>query len=179
MYYSLRKYPTLFCFQKPGGYQWSALIWSDLEPSEACQERQLMASSIWARQCLVLSSDFHYKENDRTSGAAHLIQTFLTKLQTPGVCQAPYSPDIRRYCHTIWMKCPASVVPSLYLQWKSDESTKQYLTQILPVINWRYWKGEKIHLCILRSKVASSNFASLKSTRFCETKIRPDTSLTE
>ena len=42
--------------------------------------------------------DFHCKENDGTTGAAHLIQTsFLVKNQTPVVRQTPYSPDIRIY----------------------------------------------------------------------------------
>ena len=39
----------------------------------------------------MLSLDFHCKENEETTGAAHLIQTFLEKNQTP------FSPDIRRY----------------------------------------------------------------------------------
>ena len=29
------------------------------------------------------------------------------------------------------------------LQWKSDENTKHYLTQMLVAINWRYWQAEK------------------------------------
>ena len=40
----------------------------------------------------MLSSDFHGKENDGTTGAAHLIQ----KNQTPVFRQAPYSPDIAK-----------------------------------------------------------------------------------
>ena len=34
--------------------------------------------------------------------------------------------------------------PSFPLQWKSDESTKHYLTQMLLNINWRYWQAGKI-----------------------------------
>ena len=45
----------------------------------------------------MLSSDLYCKENDGITGAAHLIQTFLVKNQTPVVRQATYSPDIRRY----------------------------------------------------------------------------------
>ena len=46
----------------------------------------------------MLSSDFHCKKNDGTTGAAHLIQTFFFgENQTPVVCKVPYSPDIRRY----------------------------------------------------------------------------------
>ena len=45
------------------------------------------------QQYLVLSSDLHCKENDGTTGAAHLIDFFLAKNETPVVRQAPYSPD--------------------------------------------------------------------------------------
>ena len=45
----------------------------------------------------MLLSNFHCRESDGTTEAAHLIQTFLAKNQTPVFCQAPYSPDIRRY----------------------------------------------------------------------------------
>ena len=41
-----------------------------------------------------LGGFFDFKGND-TTGAAHLIQTFLPKNQTPVFRQAPYSPDIR------------------------------------------------------------------------------------
>ena len=42
-----------------------------------------------------------------------------------------------------WMKCAAPVVPSFSLQWKSDESTQHYLTQMSLTINWRYWQAGK------------------------------------
>ena len=29
------------------------------------------------------------------------------------------------------------------LQWKSDESTKHYLAQMLLAVNWRYWQAGK------------------------------------
>ena len=40
----------------------------------ACRKRQLLASSIWVRRCVVLASIFHFKENDGTIGAALLHQ---------------------------------------------------------------------------------------------------------
>ena len=39
-----------------------------------------------------------------------------------------------------WIKCAAPVVPLFFLQWKSDERTKHYLTLMLLAINWRYWQ---------------------------------------
>ena len=65
------------------------------------------------------------------------------KNQTTVVRQAPYSPDIRRYHQKVWTKCAASVVLSFSLQWKSDKSTKHYLTQMLLAINWCYWQMGK------------------------------------
>ena len=61
------------------------------------------------------------------------------------------------------------IVPSFSLQLKSDESTKNFLTQMLLAINWRYWQREKITLAceVSRSSHAS---ASLKSTRFLQKK---------
>ena len=37
---------------------------------------------------------------------------------------------------------------SLSLQWKSDESIKHYLTQMLLIINWRYGKNSRMHMKI-------------------------------
>ena len=68
----------------------------------------------------------------------------------------------------VWIKCAAPVIPSFSLQWKSDEGTKHYFTQILLVVNWRYWqKGKNSRMC-MRLKVASCKRASLKSTRFSQ-----------
>jgi hypothetical protein len=50
----------------------------------------------------VLSSDFYCKENDGTTGAAHLIHTYLEKNETLVVRQPHYSPDIKRYHHYQW-----------------------------------------------------------------------------
>ena len=36
-----------------------------------------------------------------------------------------------------------SVVRTRGVQWKSDEITKKYLTQMLLAINWRYWQAGK------------------------------------
>ena len=75
--------------------------------------------------------------------------------------------------------CSAPVVPSFSLLWKSNESTKDNLTQMLLAIKWHYWQGgKKIHACVWRFKVASCKRASLKSTRFSK-KIRSDTFLTD
>ena len=35
---------------------------------------------------------------------------------------------------------------SFSLQWKSNESTKHYLIQMLLVINWPYWQAVQAHL---------------------------------
>ena len=67
---------------------------------------------------------------------------------------------------TVWIKCGALVVPSLSLLWKSDESTKNYLIQMLLTINRRYWQARKSHICVWRFTLASWKRASLKSTRF-------------
>ena len=42
--------------------------------------------------------------------------------------------------------------PSFSLQWKSDESSKHYLAQILIAINWSYWQAEKIHAFVWSSR---------------------------
>ena len=61
---------------------------------------------------------------------------------------------------------------SFSLQWKSDESTKHYITQRLLAINWRSWQAEKNCKCVWRFKVASCKHASLKPTRFSQKKHR-------
>ena len=48
------------------------------------------------------------------------------------------------------IKCAAPVVPSFSLQWKSDESTEHYLTQMLLAINWRYWQAGKNSHMLMR-----------------------------
>ena len=58
--------------------------------------------------------------------------------------------------------------PSFSLQWKSDESTKHYLIQILFAVNWHYWQWEKIQSWEWWFKVTSCKRASLKSSRFSQ-----------
>ena len=78
--------------------------------------------------------------------SSHLILTFLEKKQTPLVCQAPYSPEMAP--DDFWL-LPNSRGHrkenslSFSWQWKSGESTKHYLTQMLLAINWRYWQVRK------------------------------------
>ena len=72
-----------------------------------------------------------------------------------------------------WIKCAAPVVPSFSLQWKSVESTKHHLTQMLLSINWRYWQAEN-HVFVWRWNVASS-----KSTSLSFSKRSSDTFLTK
>ena len=49
----------------------------------------------------------------------------------------------------VWNKFAAPVVPSFSSLWKSDGSSKLYLTQMLFAINWRYWQaGKKSHMRI-------------------------------
>ena len=45
--------------------------------------------------------------------------------------------------HSVRVRPGNQIVPSFSVQWKSYESTKHYLTQILLAINWRYWQAGK------------------------------------
>ena len=63
-------------------------------------------------------------------------------------------------------------------QWKSDESTKHYLIQMLLAINWRYWQAEKY------SRMLKKVQGRLIQVHFVEThkdfrKNRSDSFLTE
>ena len=78
-----------------------------------------------------------------------------------------FPPGCRPVSGNIWWISAAPVVPSFSLQWRSDESTK-HLSQILLVINWRYWQAEKIQACVWGFKVSSWKCASLKSTGFSQ-----------
>ena len=42
-----------------------------------------------------------------------------------------------------WVWLGNQIIPSFSLQWKSDKSTKHYLTQMLLAINWHYWQVRK------------------------------------
>ena len=75
--------------------------------------------------------------------------------------------------HCFWSQaCPVCTGttrnPSFSLQWKSDESTKHHLTEMLIVINWRYWQAGKIQACVWMFKVASCKRPSLKFARFSQ-----------
>ena len=126
----------------------------------------VMASNIWMGYCLVLSSDFYCKENEGTTGAAHLIQTSLTIF--PGIRRVRSLANQRslvfRQRKLSQMRC--SNRPSFSSESKSDESTKHHLSQMLLATDWRYWQaGKKSHM---RMKVQgrSCKGASLKSTKF-------------
>jgi len=87
--------------------------------------------------------DFHCKENDR----------FHAILIHPGLVTSDYQWlwSSRSCGHCLWSPaCPGCMDmtqnPPFSLQWKSDKSTKHYLTQILLGINWRYWQvGKFLH----------------------------------
>jgi hypothetical protein len=72
----------------------------------------------------------------------------------------------------VWLGGSAApVVPSFSLQWKYDESTKHYITQMLLAINWYYWHtGENFHACVWRFKVSSYEHLN-EITGFCKKKI--------
>ena len=60
--------------------------------------------------------------------------------------------------------CSAPIVPSFSVQWKSNEHTKHYVTQIMLTINWHYLLAEKNSRMHMKVKVAPCKYASLKST---------------
>jgi hypothetical protein len=64
----------------------------------------------------------------------------LTKTQTPVSRQAPYSPDMASCDFWLFPKrqLKGKLFQPFSLLWKSYESTKRYLTQMLLAINWRY-----------------------------------------
>ena len=99
-YYTLLEKYSNFFFAKTRWISMKRTCISYLEPSYAYGIFSPCQQSVDGKQHLnkvELSSNFHCKENYGTTGAAHLIQTFLAKNQTPVVRQAPYSHDIRRY----------------------------------------------------------------------------------
>ena len=94
---------------------------------------------------------------------------------THRTCWTPQWPRFHEH-HNHWWRvlgCTGTTRnPSISLQWKSDESTKHYLTQMLLVNYWPNYMREKNHECVWRLNVASSKRTSLKSSR-------SDTFLTE
>ena len=62
---------------------------------------------------------------------------------TPVFCAAQHHVgDIGHPCCTLWWLFD-SVVRTRGVQWKFNESTKHYLTQMLLVINWSSWQAGK------------------------------------
>ena len=112
----------------------------------------------------MLSSDFHYKEKDGTTGAEQ--KQLRVEISKDMLDSTNSDLNLMNIIIT-------------FLKWKSDESTKHYLTQMLLAINWRYWQAEKIDECVQRFKVASGKRAALEFTRFSRNKIKSDTFLTE
>ena len=86
----------------------------------------------------MLSSDFHCKENDGTIW-------FPGRTRTSDYCVHEVGVTVYGVQHVphvqVWPE--NQIVPSFSLQWKSDESTKHYLTQMLLAINWRYLQAGK------------------------------------
>ena len=144
-----------------------------LEFFSACQYCQLMASSIWVGQCLVFSSDFHCKENNGTTGAVHLIQTFFGDISWyQETKESGFLPKNLYQVH-----CSShSIFP---LKWKSVEGTKHYFTQMLLAINWSYWTGGKKFINACEGSRSPHASMSLKFTRFSKKKMRLHSFLTE
>ena len=119
----------------------------------------------------MLSSDFHCKENYGT-------------IWFPGRTLKPRTRQQWLWCSWNWGHCLWSqhvlnvrvqprnqIIQSFSLQWKSDETTRHYLTQMLLAINWGYWEAGKIYAYVWRFNVASCWRASLKSTRFSKKQV--------
>ena len=66
---------------------------------------------------------------------------------------APHTGEGEQPSSTLWWLFDP-VVRTRAVQWKSDESTKHYLTPMLLAINWRCWQAGKIHACVWRFKIA-------------------------
>ena len=100
-----------------------------------------------------------------------LLRYEVCRLLSPG---SPYtqdsSPVIMVFMNSGSL-CGVQHVLGVQVQWKSDKSTKHYLTQMLLVINWRYWQAGKIHARVWRLKVASCKLASLKFAKFSQKKV--------
>ena len=175
----------IIILRKPGGFQWSTLAWIFSRLSIASVDGKQHLSEIvfsalvgfplfdkyptfwgggrhtWnAGNLITLKVWFFSKESlnqvqgmcwsSRDGGADCLMTT------TPISCAAQHHIGEGRHPSTThwWLFDP--VVCTRGVQWKSDESTKHYLTQILLAINWRYSQArKKILVFIWRFKVAS------------------------
>ena len=97
-----------FFFKKPGRFQCCALVWGNLEPS-------------YTYVNIFLPVNSNCTENDRTTGAAHLIRLFLVKTrlltllispkksELSALLQSfhhfPYNENMTRALNTISLKC--------------------------------------------------------------------------
>ena len=79
----------------------------------------------------------------------------------------------------VWINYAALVVPSFSLQWKSDEITKDYLTQMLLAINWRYWQAGKKFTHAYESQGRLMQVHFIKIHQVFAKKKKSDTFLTE
>ena len=153
IYYSVRKVSTSFCvnlvdFNEAGLHETTFIRKREFFP--VSQWRQLMASRILVRYCLVLSSDCHCKENDGTNwlqGRTHTPRTrhqWLWCSWSQGLCLwSPACPG--------WTGTPRK--KSVHFPY-NEKNTKHFLTQMLLAINWFYWQAGKIHACVWRFKIA-------------------------
>ena len=91
------------------------------------------------------------------------IQIFLARNQTSVVCQAHYSPDIRRYRQKSLNQVPLFS----YIENPKRVLNTTSLKCCLPSTD-AIDRQEKIHACVGWFKVASCKRASLKSTRFSQ-----------
>ena len=86
---------------------------------------------------------FFFRLSIASVDGKQLLSDFLAKNQTLVIRQSPFSPKISRFLQNkVWIKCAAPVVPSFSFQWKSDESFKHYLTQMLQHQH-NYWQAGK------------------------------------
>ena len=123
----------------------------------ASQWRQLLPSSIWVR-CLVLSSDFHCKQNDGSTVLQHIPCNwfrlfFGEKADFIEVCiKCEECDGVLSFRHFPYNENPTRAL---------NTSLKCYLSPTYAID-----RREKIHTCVWRFKVASCKRSSLKSTRF-------------
>ena len=127
--------------------------------------------SMTNQRCLVFSqkksesSARNVLEHCRDGGANCLLTTTMVS------CGAQHHVgDGGHPYRTLWWLFDP-VVRTRGTQWKSDNSTKHYLTQNLLSIYWYYWEVEKNYACVSSFKVTSCKRASLRSTRLSQKKV--------
>ena len=155
IYYSVRKVFELFFLRKPGGFQWSALAWGDLEPSYTCVSFLLPLNnvswlyatfewgSVWCSRRIFIVR----KMKERFGFRVVLMHTGHAGLHKQWSRLHEHHNHWRRVLG-VRVRPVNQIVPSFSLQWKSDESSKNYFTQMLLAINLRYWESGKIHACL-------------------------------